>query len=371
MRWVFWCSIGYLNCTYLGYPMWLYVRGRLRSRPIHAREIFPQISIVMAVYNEERVLAQKLDNLAGLDYPSDRCEVIVVSDGSTDGTNQLLATRPNGRLRVIILPEHRGKWSALNRGIGAARGEIVVFTDARQLIAPDAAKRLVANFADPSVGCVSGELMLGEFNRTASGTGVGLYWNIEKKVRQLESAAGSVVGATGALYAARRALLATLPPATILDDVYLPLSVAREGKRVVFEPQARVYDSTADGRHEFRRRVRTLTGNYQLLQIAPWLLTGANPLWFEFVCHKLLRLLVPFALAAVLVSSLYVPGTIYELALVFQVIFYGLAALAAFRSNLSIVERMADVALMFVILNTAAVVALVYFVTGRREVWSR
>ena len=201
--------------------------------------------------------------------------------------------------------------------------------------------------------------------------GLGLYWSIEKKIRELESASGSVVGASGALYAVRRELLVPLPPETILDDVYLPMQVVRQGARVVFEPRARAWDAPNLGTgREFARKVRTLSGNYQLVQLAPWLLSSANPIRFEFVCHKLLRLMVPFALAFALCASTFVPGTIYRVALVVQVAFYGLSLLAMARLK-GPLARAADVAFTFVVLNTAAVVAFVNFVTGRRAVWIR
>jgi cellulose synthase/poly-beta-1,6-N-acetylglucosamine synthase-like glycosyltransferase len=366
----------------------------------------------MAVRNEAEVLPRKLLNLSEIDYPPDRCEMIVVSDGSTDGTNQVLAgvgaplvgdrsvTAPFsngisgaatrsafpeplegppqaghpqgvGRLRALTLPQHQGKASALNCGIQAAKGEIVVFTDARQLIEPSAVRHLVANFADPAVGCVSGELILGEPQKGPSVNGVGVYWSMEKKIRQLESATGSVVGATGALYAIRRELTVPLPPGTILDDVYLPLHVVRQGRRVIFEPRGRAYDTLATGEQEFRRKVRTLLGNYQLLQLAPWLLTTANPVRFEFVCHKLLRLVVPFALASALVSSLLLKGVFFRLAFVLQLLFYGLATLAVFPARFGLVSRLANLSLAFVLLNTAAAVAFAYLVTGKKEVWAR
>lgn len=375
MKWVFWVSLCVIIYTYIGYPVWLWLRRLWRSRPVKSAPILPSVSIVLAVHNEAEVLPQKLRNLSEIDYPADRCEIVVVSDGSTDGTDQVLAAvgvpLPPGRLRVLTLPQHQGKASALNCGIQAAKGEIVVFTDARQLIEPGAVRHLVASFSDISVGCVSGELVLGESEVRARASGVGAYWSMEKKIRQWESATGSVVGATGALYAVRRELLVPLPSGTILDDVYLPLHVARQGKRVVFEPGARAYDDLATREREFRRKVRTLTGNYQLLQLTPWLLTRANPVRFEFVCHKLMRLIVPFALASVLVSSSLLEGDFFRLALLLQLLFYGLATLAVFRPRFGMLTRLANLSLAFVLLNTAAAVAFAYFATGKKEIWAR
>jgi len=168
------------------------------------------------------------------------------------------------------------------------QGEVVVFTDVRQSIEPRAIRLLVENFADASVGCVRRELMLGDPEGGESSRGMGLYWRVEKKVRELESLSGSTIGATGALYAARKTLLVELPADLILDDVYLPMSVIRQGFRVIFDPRARAWDQADLGSgREFWRKVRTLSGNYQLVEAAPWLVSKENPARWDFVSHKL------------------------------------------------------------------------------------
>ena len=267
----------------------------------------------------------------------------------------------------------RGKASGLNDAFECADGDIVVFTDARQRIEERALCFLLEGFADPEVGCVSGQLMLGDPSAGEARQGMGLYWRIEKNVRELESASGSVVGATGALYAVRRELLSAVPVGTILDDVYIPLCVARQGKRVVFEPRARAWDSPDLGTGlEFERKVRTLSGNYQLLQLAPWVLTGDNPLLLRFVSHKLLRLAVPFALAVLLVASFWLNAELYRLALILQLAFYGLGLLAFTRlPKTGILGRTAASVGVFMLLNTAAVVAFANFLVGRKAAWSR
>ncbi|HVA64432.1 MAG TPA: glycosyltransferase [Terriglobales bacterium] len=370
MALIFWLAAILLVYTFAGYALLAWLRSRWRPRPVRRQAGFePSISIVLAVRNEEKVMAAKLANLAALDYPARLREVIVVSDGSSDATDAILAAHaaaPGGeRVRFFPLPQAGGKAVALNRGLAAARGEVVVFTDARQRIAPEAVRRLVENFADPEVGAVSGELELG------GGSGLGLYWRIEKKIRQWESAAGSSVGATGALYAVRRGALRPLPAGTILDDVFTPMQVVRQGLRVVFEPAALAYDQLGAPRHEFRRKVRTLSGNYQLLQLAPWILTRANPVRLAFVSHKLLRLLAPFALAALLLSSLLLTGPLYRLALLLQLAFYGLAVVGGFRRRLWGLRRLADPAHAFVLLNTAAALAFFNWVSGKQTAWPR
>jgi poly-beta-1,6-N-acetyl-D-glucosamine synthase len=374
MRWIFWGATLVIAYTYLGYAGWLWVRAQLSPWPVRRAPEEPGVSVVMVVRNEEQVLESKLRNLLDLDYPPESCQIVVVSDGSTDRTEAILREHGNNpRMHVVMNQLPRGKASGLNDALEWVQGEIVVFTDARQKIEPGAVRILLENFADPEVGCVSGELMLGDPTAGETRQGMGLYWRFEKSIRELEAASGSVVGATGALYAVRRGLLTGLPEGTILDDVYIPLQVVRQGRRVVFEPRARAWDSPdLGGGLEFARKVRTLSGNYQLVQLMPWVLSSHNPVLLRFVSHKLLRLVVPFALTAILISSLWLRAPLYRVALVLQLAFYGLALLALARwLKAGIVGRAADVAATFVLLNTAAVIAFANFVVGRKAAWSR
>jgi cellulose synthase/poly-beta-1,6-N-acetylglucosamine synthase-like glycosyltransferase len=373
MTWIFWGAAAVILYAYVGYAGWLWVRSRWQGKPVARSAFEPKVSIVMVVRNEAKILERKLRNLLELQYPEDRAQVIVVSDGSNDGTNEILSRyKENGRVRGIISPEARGKAAGLNDAIAATQGEIVVFNDARQKIEPDALRLLMENFADSTVGCVSGELMLGDPDSGEAVRGMGLYWKFEKKIREMESASGSVVGATGALYAVRRELLVNLPTETILDDVYIPMNVVRQGYRVVFDPRAHAWDVADQGtEREFSRKVRTLSGNYQLLQLAPWLLSASNPLRFEFISHKLMRLVVPFALTATLVASMVLNPPIYRLALVLQLAFYALSFLVVAQMKGGMLARLADAAFTFVVLNTAAVVAFINFVTGRKAAWNR
>ena len=371
MKLAFWISFSFVAYTYLGYPLWLFLQSHWRARPTSSQAIFPFVSIVMAAHNEAGTLPKKLRNLADQTYPSNRFEVIVVSDGSTDDTDRIMASLAKDGVHFFALPRHEGKAMALNRAIRAAQGEIIVFTDVRQSIDADAVRHLVSDFADPQVGCVSGELMLGDAHGGAAGKGLGLYWKLEKKIREWEGASGSVLGVTGALYAARKELLVPIPEGTLLDDVYLPLHITRQGKRVIFEPRARAYDTIANPNREFRRKVRTLTGNYQLLLLAPWLLTRQNPVRFGFISHKLFRLWVPFGLAGLLVTSGLLRSTFYYTVFILQVLFYGLGLLALCRPKLGLITRLADVCLAFMLMNTAAAVALVWFLGGKKEIWAR
>jgi len=364
---LFWLSLFLILYTYIVYPCLLYLRTRVYPRSVGKKIISPKISFVIAAWNEGRNLERKIGNLQVLDYPSELIETIIVSDGSTDETNTILGKAAG--VHAILLPEHGGKAAALNRAIEVATGELIVFMDVRQRLAKDSIKMLVEGFADPAVGCVSGALELGD-GEADSPRGVGSYWRMEKAIRNWESVSGSVIGATGALYAVRRSLVPKIPAGTILDDVFVPMEVVRQGARVIFEPRAIVWDRLPSSpKQEFRRKVRTLFGNYQLLCIAPWLLTARNPVWFEFASHKVLRLAVPFALIGVLLSSVFVSGFIYRLPLAGAIGLAGLGALAFVRVPLGIASRAVDLALAFVLLNAAAVVALVYFSVGRKALW--
>lgn len=373
MKAAFWGAAAVVFYAFLGYAAWLWVVSRLRPWPVRRGAHLPFVSVVMVVRDEESNLSRKLKNLAALDYPEDRIEFVVVSDGSEDGTGRILSeAAKDSRVRALIFSGGKGKASRLNDALAVAKGEIVLFVDARQEIEREALRFLMEDFAEECVGCASGELMLGDAGSGEAEKGMGIYWRMEKKIRELESASGSVVGATGALYAARRSLLVPIPPDTILDDVFLPLHVGRQGARVVFDERARAWDSPDLGAgREFRRKVRTLTGNYQLLQIAPWILSGANPLRFRFICHKLLRLVVPFALALMLVASGLVAGTLYRAAFFAQLVFYALSLLALSGVQRGPVARVANAALTLIVLNTAAVVAFANFLTRRKEVWVR
>jgi biofilm PGA synthesis N-glycosyltransferase PgaC len=384
IKYIFWCAAALVGYSYLGYPVWLWLRSRWAPRPVRrssdrSSAAAPTVSAVMVVRNEEAVIARKLENLLTLDYPQEKLDIVVVSDGSNDRTPSILSgyagdSGTGTRVRILMKPISQGKAAGLNDAIKLATGDVLLFTDARQQIERGALRLLIENFADPDVGAASGELMLGDPIGGETGRGIGLYWRVEKRIRELESASGSVAGATGAIYCVRRTLLdpSPLPEGTILDDVLLPMQIVHKGFRVVFDSRARAWDAPdlGEGR-EFSRKVRTLSGNYQLLQLAPWLLSSENAIRFEFVSHKLSRLAVPFGLLALLVSSIFLPQPLYRAALGAQLAFYALSLAALAGVKIGPLSRIADPARTFVVLNSAAMVAFINFVTGRKAVWVR
>lgn len=366
MKLLFWSSILFVLYTYAGYPLLLALLSRLKARPVRGMGFAAPVSVVIAARNEESTIAGRIENLLSQEYPAGLAEIVVVSDGSTDETGAVVAGFADRNVVLLPLPEGLGKAVALNRGVGRATGEIIVFTDARQTFSPGAVRRLVQNFADPAVGCVSGELMLTDDGESGIRAEMGAYWRYEKGIRRLESASGSVVGATGAIFAIRRALYRPLPEGTILDDVLTPMTVAMQGYRVLFDGGATACDRISKSAgQEWRRKVRTLAGNWQLLTLAPsLLLPWRSPLWWRFLSHKLCRLLVPFALLAAFVTSLVCEGYIYLALLAGQSFLYAAAAAGALMPSARRL-RFVNVPFFFMLLNAAAVAGLWLWLTGR------
>ncbi|HVR28422.1 MAG TPA: glycosyltransferase family 2 protein [Thermoanaerobaculia bacterium] len=330
----FWLSLLLVAYVYAGYPLLLAVWSRWRPRPVERGGAEPTVSLVMAVRNERERLERKLENCLALDYPPEKLQIVVSLDGSCDGTAGVAARYAARGVEVVRSERHRGKAAALNSGVAAARGEIVLFCDARQRLDPGAVRELVACFTDPSVGAASGELVLLDDSGGVAAGGVGLYWRYEKVVRAMESRVHSAVGATGALYAIRRELWAPLPEDTLLDDVLVPMRIVLAGRRTVFEPAARAYDREAPPELEFARKVRTLAGNFQLLGLLPGLLSPrSNPVFVQFVSHKLGRLAVPHLLIVLLVSNLFLLEGVYLVFLAGQCAWYLLASAGAIAAR--------------------------------------
>jgi cellulose synthase/poly-beta-1,6-N-acetylglucosamine synthase-like glycosyltransferase len=342
METVFWLSVGLIVYVYAGYPVLLAVWARVvtsrrsttdDTQPRTLRAL-PAVTVIIAARDEARRLPARIDNLLASDYPNDRMQIIVASDGSTDATLDALEPYAS-RVELIMLPPG-GKARALNVAVARARHPILVFADARQRFAPDTIRRLVRHFERFSVGAVSGELVLDcEQGGSASSVagGVGAYWKYEKWLRRREATVGSTLGVTGAVYAMRRVLWEPLPPDTILDDVLGPMRIVLRRYRVLFDATALAFDEAAsDVMVETQRKVRTLAGNFQLLALEPRLLVpGLNPVWLQFMSHKVGRLAVPYALVALLASNTWLAAGswMYAALLAGQLAFYGLAAYGA------------------------------------------
>ena len=365
MQTLFWIALLFVTYTYVGYPLvvWLLARARgPEPSPNETLTDWPAVTVVIAVHNEQARVLTKIANLIDLDYPADRLQWIFVSDGSTDATNDLLREQARGRL--IAYPQRQGKPHALNTALREVTTPIVVFADVRQHIERSAVRKLVTRLMQPGIGAVSGELTHVEPG-TQSAASIGLYWRYEKWIRKSESRLASTVGATGALYAMRVADYTPLASDTILDDFEQPMLVARRGMRVVFEPGALIFDELqADMSGERKRKIRTLTGNFQSFARHPWMFVPwQNPLWLQFLSHKVFRLLVPYALMVMLLTCAFLPTPWMALFLPGQLLFYAMAAIGTRVASFKRM-RLVSFAGVFVEMNWAAVLALRNWLAG-------
>jgi cellulose synthase/poly-beta-1,6-N-acetylglucosamine synthase-like glycosyltransferase len=363
-----WTSALLLVHVFVGYPVLMWLQARLRPRPVVRRTILPTVSIVIAVHDGAGFIRAKLASLQALDYPAELIDIVIACDGCHDSTVTTARRSTDPRLTVLDFPNRRGKAACLNDAVALTRGEVLLFTDVRQKLSPTALTELVANLADPTVGAVGGELHM-ENVRTGFAQGVDFYWRYEKGIRHAESRSGSTIGVSGALYAMRRSLFQPIPPGTVLDDVLVPMRVAAQGKRVVFEPRAMAWDQPSQvPEDERRRKIRTLAGNYQLIQLAPWLLLPwRNPLWLRFVSHKLLRLCAPWLILTLTLSTglLFMRHPMYAVAFCCLVAGAFMVGLARLRPALGRLLPL-RIALAFFYLNLFAAQALLAFARNRR-----
>lgn len=369
--------------TYALYPFVLRLLRTRRREPVtpngrldithNASHTWPTISVIIPFHNEDQWVARKLENTLSWDYPTDRLEIIAVSDGSTDQTNATLESYA-GRVRVVSYHPRWGKPTALNRGAELAHGEIFVFTDANVLLQPKAIRAMIAQYEDRTIGGVSGRIAL-RAEGTDEPLGEGLYMRYEQSLYHLESATGTMVGADGAFFSIRRELFIQLPPDTIADDLAIALQVIARGRRVVYEAEAHGAELVIPNvRAEFCRKVRMIVGGYQALWRFRHLL---NPLRFplvsfQLVSHKLLRWWTPFFLGTVFVSAaINADNALFAVALAVQCAFYGLAILGWGSAKL---RRWGGVYLpyYFCATNLAAVQGLWRFLYGRQAItWEK
>jgi len=357
--------------TYFGYPLVLGFLARFwpsKSVLVAAAEEPPFVTVCLPVHNGAAFIEKKLESLLAQSYPADRFEILVYSDGSDDGTDAIVEriaqATGQGRVRLVRGPGRLGKPTGLNTLVADARGELLLLNDVRQPLVPHALGDLVAAFRDPAVGCATGNLTL------EGGAGSGVYWKYENWLRRQESRFRSVVGMTGPIGMVRRADLVALPPDIILDDVWVPMQIRRKGKRVVLVESAIAVDQAFDDDREWKRKVRTLAGNYQIFLGQPWRLSPlSNPSFFETFSHKILRLVTAWLLPLIFLLSLReaacgacCPSSWAKLLFAAQVVFYG-AALAGRRAG-----KVGAVARTFVMMNAAALVGFFRYLSGRQRV---
>lgn len=370
MQFGFWLCGACIAYTYFIYPGIARILALLLRRKRHYDlALAESVSVVIAALNAENRIVQRIKEFLDMFDSGDiDGEVIIVSDGSTDSTASLARSVSDPRVHVVELSHNQGKAVALSAGCMVASNRILIFGDVRQVWAPNAIEHLLGNFVDQTVGAVSGELVL----EAAPGVlrGVGLYWRHEKWLRKQESDIWASVGVTGAICAVRRELFAEIPPGTILDDVYWPMRVVLQGYRVVHDGGALAFDRLPERtKDEFARKVRTLSGNYQLLTLLPAMLVPwKNPVWFQFVSHKVARLAVPWLLISLFIENVLIANVnpVYGIALTFQVMFYcgavfGLLNVSRWHS------RTISTLSSFVVLNAAAWLAFWKWLGGNLD----
>jgi cellulose synthase/poly-beta-1,6-N-acetylglucosamine synthase-like glycosyltransferase len=383
---VFWLSLGLVLYPYVLYPLILFLTYsvtqawrdlRYLSSPRSRRtgtpspSALPDVSIIVPAYNEEKVLPPKIENLRDLDFPQERLQVIFVSDGSEDGTNQILQNIKEENYQCILLNERKGKANALNQAVARATNQILVFCDASTLFEPDAITKLVRHFSDPNVGAVCGALRY-QANADAQQT-EGAYWKYESALRMMEARMGAILNASGAIYALRRECFSAVPQSTILEDFVIPMRARRLGFSVLYDPEAVAIEfpaSTVSG--EFTRRVRLAVGSFRALGDVvrvPW--RGFTP--FALISHKLLRWLVPFFAVALLVSDVaLMRSPSYRVALVVQVLFYFWAGLGFFFYQHMRRVRYGLMPYFLFAMHLAFLVGFVRCLTGSdRAVWQK
>ena len=335
-----------------GYPLLLTVLARLRPRPVHKRFAEKSVTVLLAVYNGEKWIRAKLESILRLDYPRARVQILAISDGSTDRTDEIVAEFQAEGVELLRVPRG-GKAAALNAGMAHATGEILFFTDVRQQLEPEALRYLVACLGDPAVGGASGQIVLVETNGGGEAD-VGLYWRFEKWLRDKLTAVDSLLVATGCIYALRRELARPLPEAALIDDAYLPLAAILAGYRFVFERRAIAYDYPTQLEMEFQRKVRTLAGLLQVVGTYPRLLNVFTRVGFHFFSYKLGRLLLPYALLLMAASCFWIPRPWSDAAIGGQVLLYGLAAADHWLPDSFALKRLSAVCRTFVVLIAAA-----------------
>lgn len=374
--WAFWLSVGFLAYAYGGFVLLVAAVGHWRRRHVRTAPVAPTVSLIIAAYNEQAVIAERLENALVLDYPSKRMQIIVASDGSSDATEEIVARYAGGGLLLLPLPR-RGKIHALNAAVRHASGEILVFSDANTMCDRHAVRALVRNFADASVGAVAGHTSYRlRADSESSSRGERVYWNYDTWLKQLESLTGSVVSAHGGLYALRRELYRPVPDPAVTDDFAISTGAVEQGFRLVFEAEARAMEfAVPEAQREFRRRVRLMTRGLRGVLLRRRLL---NPFQYGFYAvvlfsHKVVRRLAPIPLLVLAASSVYLAssGPIYLAAAAGQALFYGMAVIGFILRRTRLGGRKAIyIPFYYCMANAASAVALVQFLLGQRiESW--
>lgn len=375
---IFWLSLFLISFAYFINPMiiWLFSRffGQKPIRPAVSDDHLPAVSLLIVARDEEKDIRERIENALALDYPSDKLEIVIASDGSTDRTASIVGSYANRGVKLFEFEVNRGKAPVLNEVIPQLKGEVVLFSDANTSNERASAKRLAAWFQDSKVGAVCGRLNLKD---PETGKNVdGLYWKYETFLKKCESSLGALLGSNGGIYALRKELYQPIPANTIVDDFVIPLLARKKfGCKIVYDSEAVAVEETPkDIRQEFRRRARIGAGGFQSIGILKGLLNPVHG-WvsYAFWTHKILRWFCPFfMLAAIVTNLMLLELPVYQGMAVAQVGFYVLAAVAVFLPPRPIACRIARLTSMFTYMNLALFVGFFRWLFGRQKAaWAR
>jgi cellulose synthase/poly-beta-1,6-N-acetylglucosamine synthase-like glycosyltransferase len=369
---LFWAMLAVILYAYIGYSLAILVLAVFVVHPVRKSPIEPRLTYLITAYNEEKNIHNKLMQVLSLDYPHDLLEIIVASDGSTDGTDGVVRQFADRGVRLVRVEGRVGKTETQNRAVREATGEIVVFSDATTFYDRFALRNIVRNFADPNIGAVSGRYEYRNPTGASIGFGSILFWRFENLIKMLQTRIGTITGCCGCIYSVRRELYEPLPP-DIISDLVEPLKILDKGYRIVFEPEAIAYEeTTAKTAEEFSMRVRVvMRGMRGMLYMSSLF----NPLRhgfvsFQLISHKVLRWLVPVFLIVLFVSSVSLLGTslLYDMAFALQCAFYATALFGMVAERMNVAPKLLTIPLYFVTVNAAAVVAMYRLIKGNKAV---
>jgi len=302
---LFWASLGGILYTYFGYPVLIFLLAKMIHKPEAYQTYQPSVTLLIAAYNEEAVIEEKIKNSLTINYPKELFQVLIVTDGSADKTPEIAKRYINYGIEILHKTERRGKMAAINRALPNARGEIVVFSDANNYYQPDTILKLIQPFGNPAVGAVTGAKVIGQGDGSL-GASEGLYWKYESFIKRQESRAGSCTSAAGEVLAIRKNLYSPPPDHVINDDFYIAMQIVRNGYRLVYVPEARSVERVSpSAQDEIARRTRINAGRFQAITMAGQILPFNRPLLvWQILSHKFLRPIVPFCMIGAAISNL-------------------------------------------------------------------
>jgi poly-beta-1,6-N-acetyl-D-glucosamine synthase len=353
---LFYISIFLICYHYILFPLVTAILAFLRKNTVFKKEIHPTLTLIIAAYNEEKVIEEKIFNSMKLDYPSEKLEIIIVSDGSTDSTPQIVEKYQNSNIKGLFDPPRKGKTAALNRAVETASGEILVFSDANSMYDSKALKMLARNFNDPTVGGVCGRKSIVDNLHRESSVGDRIFWDFESTLKTLQSLAGSISTGDGEIFAIRKNLYSKIPEVIINDDTAITFNIIKAGFRVVYEPEAITWEEASLViKDDFNVKARMVSGGYQTLKVYGYMLfPPENFFAFQFLSHKMLRWIMPFLLISLFVSSVFLWHGFYAVLLWMQVAFYLCAIVGALFNKSGVKLKILYLPFYYCAMNLAA-----------------